>query len=187
MDLSYLLVSYGYWAVLVGCLLEGETILLLAGFAARQGYLSFALVVALAFLAGSLGDLLFFLLGKYLGARLIARYPRLAAQVDRVNVLLLRHQRGIIVSIRFMYGLRIAGPIIIGNSGVPVTRFMLFNMIGAAIWAPLVAGTGYLFGATAHLLFADLGRYQWLAMLGLVGLLWGWHGWRTFMRQRKKS
>jgi membrane protein DedA with SNARE-associated domain len=187
MTFSTLLATYGYWAVFIGCLLEGETILILAGFAAHQGYLSFPLVAALAFAAGSLGDILFFLLGKHLGARLIVRFPSLAAKVEPVNALLLRYQRGIIVAIRFMYGLRIAGPIIIGNSGVPAARFVAFNLIGAALWAPLIAGIGYLFGETAQLLIADLHHYQWLAMLGLALLVWGWHGWRTFMRRQARK
>jgi membrane protein DedA with SNARE-associated domain len=38
--LSHLLTDSGYLVVFVGSLLEGETILLLAGFAAHQGYLS---------------------------------------------------------------------------------------------------------------------------------------------------
>lgn len=186
MSFAALLANYGYWAVLIGCLLEGETILILAGFAAHQGYLSFPLVVLTAFFAGSLGDLCFFLLGKYLGRPLIARYPRLAGHVAQVNALLLRYQRRIIVLIRFMYGLRIAGPIIIGNSGVATRYFIFFNMIGSALWAPLVAGAGYLFGETVHLLFADLGHYQWLVMLGLAGVVLGGRGWRKWMRQRRK-
>jgi membrane protein DedA with SNARE-associated domain len=40
MTLDQLIDTYGYWAILVGTLLEGETILLLGGFAAYQGYLA---------------------------------------------------------------------------------------------------------------------------------------------------
>ena len=46
-DLPQLLSQYGYLAVFIGALLEGESILLLAGYAANSGYLSFALVVAM--------------------------------------------------------------------------------------------------------------------------------------------
>src|SRR5260370_41283512 len=51
-----LLATYGYLAVFVGSLLEGETVLILAGFAAHQGYLSFPLVAGVAFCGGTLGD-----------------------------------------------------------------------------------------------------------------------------------
>lgn len=45
---------------------------------------------------------------------------------------------------RFLYGLRLAGPIVIGSSGVTLLRFAALNMIGAAIWAVLVTGAGLL-------------------------------------------
>lgn len=48
MTLSQWLSHYGYRAVFIGGILEGETILILAGFAAHQGYLSFPLRLALA-------------------------------------------------------------------------------------------------------------------------------------------
>jgi Uncharacterized membrane-associated protein len=47
-----------------------------------------------------------------------------------------------IVSVRFLYGLRIAGPVLIGMAGVAPWRFVLYNAIGAALWAPLVTGWG---------------------------------------------
>ena len=37
--LEHYIETYGYLAVMIGTFLEGETILVLAGFAAHQGYL----------------------------------------------------------------------------------------------------------------------------------------------------
>ena len=61
MSFAQLLTDYGYLAVFAGSLLEGETILVLAGFAAHQGYLSLELTVAIAFVGGTLGDQVFLL------------------------------------------------------------------------------------------------------------------------------
>jgi len=167
-DFTQLLAHYGYLALIVGCLLEGETILLLAGFAAHQGYLSLPLVILLAFASGTLGDQFFYLLGRHFGMRLLSRLPNAATRVDKVNRLLLRYHRGLIVAVRFMYGLRVIGPVIIGNSGVTPGCFVLFNMLGAALWATLVAGCGYLFGQTLQWLFIDLRHYELRAMLILL-------------------
>ena len=52
-DGAQLIQSYGYWAILAGTFLEGETILVLAGFAAHLGYLQLPWVILAAF-AGSL-------------------------------------------------------------------------------------------------------------------------------------
>ena len=48
--------THGYWVLFVGCFLEGETLLLLAGFAAHRGYLNLGTVIALAAVAGFAGD-----------------------------------------------------------------------------------------------------------------------------------
>ena len=42
MNLAALIAHYGLITVLAGSLVEGETVLLLAGYAAHQGYLDFA-------------------------------------------------------------------------------------------------------------------------------------------------
>ena len=141
--------EYGYWAVLAGALLEGESILLLAGLAAQQRTLSLPAVVAVGFVGAVIGDQVFFWIGRRFGTALIARWPRLQLRAQRVNWLLRRHHAWVIVGVRFTYGLRIAGPIVIGASSVPIRRFLLFNALGAAIWAPLVSGTGYWFGGAA--------------------------------------
>ena len=71
-------------------------------------------------------------------------------------------------TIRFAYGLRIAGPIVIGMSTISPRRFLLFNAIGALLWAPLIAGIRYLFGHAIEWLFVDLKRYE---TIGLISLL----------------
>ena len=170
-SLPNLVSDYGYLAVLVGTLLEGEAILMLAAYAAHQGYLSLPLVIAIAFFGATLGDQIFFLLGRHFGTRLLLRFPTLQTRAERVDRLLLRYHGTLIIGIRFAYGLRIAGPIAIGMSTLPASRFFFFNAIGALIWAPLIAGVGYLFGHTLGWLLADFKRYEALGFFVLIGVL----------------
>ena len=128
MSLMQLLSDYGYAAVFVGSLLEGETILVLAGFAAHQGYLSLPMIIGIAFVGGTLGDQIFYWLGRVAGKTLLDRLPHATARTRRVNALLLRFDAPLIVGIRFMYGLRILGPIVIGTSSVPPWRFAIFKI-----------------------------------------------------------
>ena len=89
-----------------------------------------------------------------------------------------------------MYGLRIAGPIVIGMSPVPARRFLLFNLIGAAIWSVAVAGVGFLFGHTLEWLLTDLSRYEWvaaLAIIGMAGLVALLHRFWSARKQRKSQ
>jgi membrane protein DedA with SNARE-associated domain len=168
MSLPDLLADYGYLAVFIGCLLEGETMLVLAGVAAQQGLLSLPVVVALAFVGGTLGDQIFFFIGRRYGQMLLEEWPRFAPAAQRVNTLLRRYDAWLIMGVRFMYGLRIAGPIAIGMSDVPALRFLTFNLLGAAVWAVLVSGVGYVFGQSLQWLIADLAHFEAIALVVII-------------------
>jgi len=162
----------GYFAVFVGTLLEGETILALAGVAAAQGYLSLTAVIAVAMAGAFLGDQCCFYVGRRYGSRVLARFPALAARAPRVQALVRRWDAPAVILLRFLYGLRIAGPIIIASCGISAWRLAFFNFIGVLIWAPLVAGIGYFAGQALE---AWLGRLQGMQMLlvlaaGVVGV-----------------
>ena len=174
MAIADLIQNYGYLAVAVGTFLEGETVLVLAGAAASLGHLSMPVVIAVATLASFAGDQLFFHLGRRYGARLLARFPALHARTARARELLARYHLPAILSIRFLYGLRIAGPIAIGMSGVPWWRFLALNLAGAIVWAALIAGEGY-WGhqALAPLVGAiDADELWGLAALLFCAMLW---------------
>jgi membrane protein DedA with SNARE-associated domain len=176
MDIPALVAQYGYLAVLVGAFLEGETVLALAGLAAHQGYLDFTTVVVIAGLAGFAGDQFFFLLGRYRGAQVLARFPAAQAKAHRFDVMVSRWHAPLIVMVRFMYGFRILGPILFGMGRCRHWKFVLYNAIGAAIWAPLVAGAGWVFGRAIEAVLRDAHEYQtWLfaaiLVAGLSGVL----------------
>ena len=168
MDLPGLIAHYGYAAVLVGTVFEGETVLLLAGYSAHRGYLDFAAVTGFAWLGAALGDQLFFWIGRRQGQRLIARRPALRARVDEAFGLIERHPVAIILTMRFMWGLRTALPLAIGISRVSWRRFVSLNLLSAALWAPLVAGIGWAFGALLARDAAMLHHYEHWVMAGMA-------------------
>ncbi len=174
MNIAEWVQSYGYVAVAVGTFLEGESVLLVAGAAASRGHLSLPVVIAIATFASFLGDQLYFWVGRRYGTALLARYPSLQPRAARVRGLLDRHHLPLILSIRFLYGLRVAGPIALGMSSVSWLQFLLLNGLGALVWALLIASLGYGTGhALVHLLKAvDADELWGLALLLVVGLVW---------------
>jgi membrane protein DedA with SNARE-associated domain len=188
MDLAALLQAYGYPLLALGCLIEGETLLVLAGFAAHEGHLDFTWVVVIAAVAGFVGDQVFFWLGRRHGAALLARFPSLAARAGPVHRLLDRWHGGVIVFVRFAYGLRIAGPVIIGTSGIAAWRFACFNAVGALLWAVVIASAGWLFGRAVETVLGEIHRFE-LWALGLFALVGGllWLRWRSRARQRGRG
>ena len=66
-----LLEQFGYFAVFVGTFLEGEAILVAAGFFASRGYLDVVAVYVVAFAGAFLGHVFWFWLGRAHGVKLL--------------------------------------------------------------------------------------------------------------------
>ena len=91
-------------------------------------------------------------------------------------IVIAKHQKLIIFSIRFLYGLRIAGPIALGmNPAIRWPTYSALNGLGAVVWAIVIAGIGYLFGQTIELMLVDVYKYE-VFIIGalMIGVL-GWH------------
>lgn len=186
---EHLISTYGYLAVLVGTFLEGETILVIAGFAAHRGYLGLPEVIAAACAGTLAGDQLFFYLGRSRSEALLRRRPSWRGSIERVRHMLERHQLAVVLGFRFLYGVRTVTPFAIGMSGFPPVRFLILNVIGAATWAAVIGSLGYLFGHSLELVLGDLKRYELAIMLGLAatGVVLGLLRWRYIRRRQASS
>jgi membrane protein DedA with SNARE-associated domain len=169
MSIEAMVMLYGYPVVVAGALFEGETIILTAGFLAHRGYMSLSLVMLLAFLGGFTGDQFFFHVAKKTGVPFLARSPVWKSRIGRVRNLFDRFGTLFVVGFRFLYGLRIATPVILGMTGYSAKRFVLLNAIGALLWATSVPATGYLLGHVLGLL-VDIKKYEKWVAVGIVVL-----------------
>jgi len=179
------LLTYGYLAVLVGTFLEGETILVLGGLAAHQGYLELPWVVLAAFIGSLCGDQLYFYLGRRHQRFLLARRPAWKARIDRINDLLANYQTLLLVSFRFLYGLRTVTPFVIGMSPVSTLRFFVFNALGALVWAVAVGTGGYFFGTALELAIGKFKKYEAVVLLAIA--LAGAVVWAGYFFRRPKN
>lgn len=157
--------EYGYLAVALGSFLEGEAVLLAGSLAAYHGYLDMALILPVAALASFFGDLPYFFAGRRYGDRLLRRHPALLRHKERVNQLLERHCVVLVLTLRYLYGLRIAGLVALGMSRISVGRFLLLDFIGAVIWSASVCAAGYGVGRLAHALFGNIDKSEQITML----------------------
>jgi membrane protein DedA with SNARE-associated domain len=169
LSLTAAVARYGYFAVAVGAILEGESVLLAAGVAAHQGLLDLRLVMLVAAVASTLGDQTYFQIGRRWGGLLLDRFPPLARRAPQVRALITRYHTSLVLGIRFMIGLRIAGPLMMGWARVDPWRFAGLNALGAAVWAVLVASAGYgLSNAWASLADHPYGRAVLVLLLLLL-------------------
>jgi len=168
LTLEHLIDHYGYIAVLIGTFVEGETILVLGGIAAKLGYLKLPWVILCAFTGTMIGDQLFFFLGRYKGQSFLDKRPTWQGRAEKVHRILERHRIPIILGFRFLYGLRTVTPFVLGMSRVPVIEFVILNVIGATIWATIIGSLGYAFGHALELVLGDIRHYEIEILVGIL-------------------
>lgn len=189
MDINNLISHYGYAALVIGSIAEGETITLLGGVAAHQGLLKFPLVVISVALGGMIGDQLLYLLGRRFGGRLLRRFSRQQARIRKAQRMIQRRPYLFVIGTRFMYGFRIIGPLLIGASRVPPKVFLPLNILGAIVWALLFTTLGYLggeaIGPWLHHLDGHLKHAVWLILA--VVLVIAAHWWLKRREAQRKE
>jgi len=183
-DWQEMLQTYGYWAILLGTFLEGETIVILAGVLVAGGQMSFEGVAACAFLGSFISDQMMFSLGKYKGNAILARFPKLDSKRERVSKLLQKYDTFLILGFRFIYGIRNVTPIVLGLSNIRHWRFLILNLIGALFWAISFTASGYYFGHVIDNILRILGLS---VLIGIVCVALLTAVVLFFIRRRKRA
>ena len=180
----------GYALLFVGTMLEGETVLVLGGAAARLGYLRLEWVIACAFAGSLLGDQIWFWIGRRYGTRMLARRETWRSRVERIHAQLRRYEVPFLVGFRFVYGIRNLTPFVVGMSRIGATKFLLLNALGALLWSVAGALAGYLLTQAADALLGDVKRFElaFLAAIATLGLcLWGYRTLRSRLARRDRN
>src|SRR6266511_2003647 len=151
-----LLHKFGYVAVFVGTFLEGETILVMAGFFAERGHLHLPGVILTAFGGAFVGHMFWFWLGRTQGVKLLDRMPRMKKHFGRGIRIFERYGAPAIFITQWLYGLRVTCAVIIGEA------------ITCIIWAIIIASAGYYFGRAVE---SVLGRAAHIEKYGLLILV----------------
>lgn len=185
MSIEDILATYGYPALFLGTLFEGETPLIIASFLAHRGYLKLSWVIVVAFSGTLIADQFFFQLGRHKGPALLKRKQKWQANVDRVNRLLGKYQTVLVLGFRFVYGLRTLTPFMIGMSGFNQKRFLILNAIGAIIWTVSFAYAGYSLGQFIEILLVDIKRFEHWVVGGIAAISIALWIWRIYYRSKK--
>jgi len=169
---------YGYLFLLAGTFLEGEAVLILAGFFAFQGKLNIYAVITLAFIGSFLGDQFYFYLGRWKGLWLLGIFPVIARKFRKALKLIEKYGSFVAFISRYTYGFRLLLPIVLGMTNLSRIKFLYLNLISAFTWAIIFSLGGYLFGKSASLFIEDLDRYEpyiVLALICCIGCMWLMH------------
>jgi membrane protein DedA with SNARE-associated domain len=175
--------SHGYWALLVGTFFEGETVLIIGGLCAKMGLLKLYDVTIVACIGGFLGDQAWFFIGYFKGRHILSKYNKLQRRIDGVHSAMKRYNTLIMLGFRFVYGMRMITPFVIGlDRQTRIIQFVILNAIGAALWSTIVAAGGYLFGYALMGVVSNIKGHEihTIAIVSIVGLgLWAIRRYRS--------
>jgi membrane protein DedA with SNARE-associated domain len=154
--LAGFIATYGLLVVLVGAIVEGETVVVMAGFLCHQGVMEPGSVFLAAFLGAWIGDQGLFVLG-----RRFADAPFVQGQIKRplfakVLARIEENPTEFILAFRFFYGFRVVSPIAVGISSIATLRYVVLNTLSAMIWAALMTAIGYALSAIFHVTAGSL-------------------------------
>lgn len=188
LSLEHIITQFGYPALVVGLLLEGETSLVLGSFLAHRGYLNLVVVILMGAIVSFASDQFFFWLGRVKGRLFLESRPGWRLPVEKATSLLRRSPELLSLGIRFMYGLRTVLPFVMGMSRFDPSRFAVFDLIGAIVWSLTFGLAGQLIGQVMSLILEDIKEHEHTIAIGI--LLAGvaiWSYWRYRHRERRSS
>ena len=179
-QLQHLIGTYGAWLVgavvgleSMGIPLPGETTLVTAAlYAGTTGRLSITSVVLGAAAGAIVGDNIGFWIGRRFGYRWVVRHQSALRLTPRRlklgQYLFLRHGGKVVFVGRFVAVLRAFAALLAGLNRMPWRRFLVFNMIGAIVWAVAYGGGAYAFGDKLTSVLGETGILLSAAAAALV-------------------
>jgi membrane protein DedA with SNARE-associated domain len=138
--------EYGYFALMVGTFLEGETAILVASSLINEGLFKIPQTVLFGFAGSFISDWVYYGIGYLNGKYFLAKRPKLQAKLYPVQSFLRKNSTQVLLTYRFLYGFRVIIPISIGLSKIKPSKFLLFSIISGILWATSVSLIGYSIG-----------------------------------------
>jgi membrane protein DedA with SNARE-associated domain/rhodanese-related sulfurtransferase len=187
-----LIANYGLLVVFVTVLLDQgglpipayPPLIVTAALAADNGE-SMLPILAVATVAAVLADLLWFSGGRRFGVRLLRLMCRLSLSPDSCVLMTrdiyARWGAPSLIGAKFVPGFAAVATTLAGENGTPVPRFVLFDSLGALLWAGVAVALGAIFHeAVSDLLLRleELGRYGLFLILGAIAAFIAYKWWQ---------
>jgi membrane protein DedA with SNARE-associated domain len=181
--------QFGYFALIAGTFLEGETAILVASSLIYRGVFDAPYTILAGFAGSFISDWLYYIVGRLNGRYFIAKRPALHARLVPVQTFFETHKLQILLTYRFLYGFRVIIPLIIGMSTVRPVQFLVYSVVSGMLWATIVSTVGYAIGRFLDLKTSVFEENLLFIILGFAcfGMLLGYVIKRVTLRQMEES
>ncbi len=167
----------------LGLPLPEELVLVAAGYVCFKGHADLPAMIGVCGAAILLGDAVPFLLGRVFGARLLRiRWLRMIVNPRRLakfDVWFRRRGDLVIIVARFIPGIRVVAFFTAGTMRMSLKRFLLLDLAGITVSAPLLVWIGYVTGPFIDSTIDTIVRAERSVLIGTlvagaVAALWLW-------------
>jgi len=166
-----LIEQYGYLAIFLSTVIEGEFVVLAAAAIAATGLLQAHWVIAAAALGAWVGHMLLFAIGRWKGMQLIESVPSLRRHYPKANLVMDKYANWSVFIFQYLYGLRLVSAMLFGCSTITLGRFMALQVINCIVWAMLAYFAGHIIGMLAARIFEMVGIYGLLLSVAAVAFV----------------
>ncbi len=153
----------------IGFFLPGDSLLFTAGIFASQGHLNIWILIFGAWIFAVLGDSVGYIFGKRVGPALFSRPQSRFFKPDhlaKAQHFYEKHGKKTIILARFIPIVRTFAPIVAGIGNMQYRTFLVYNIIGGALWGIGMPLLGYFLGNT----IPDIDRYLLPIIAGIIFL-----------------
>jgi membrane-associated protein len=150
--------------------LPGDSLLFVAGLFAFQGNLNFGYLFSLLFIAAVLGDNCNYWIGRKIGVKIFDLKLKGRALVkreylDKTHEFFEKHGTKAIIMARFVPFVRTFAPFAAGIGEMSYKKYLLFDIIGGALWIGGLLSAGYLLGNVEF-----IAKHVDLVCIGIIGI-----------------
>ena len=144
------LIIFAETGLVVTPFLPGDSLLFAVGAIAAnpESGLNVYLAGVVILVAAIIGDTVNYSVGKFAGAALSKKYPRLIKPeyLTKTHQFFERYGGKTIILARFVPIVRTFAPFVAGSGAMDYRRFMMFNVVGAVAWVVTLVPAGWFFG-----------------------------------------
>lgn len=163
------IIIFAECGLLIGFFLPGDSLLFTAGFLASQRQLGVDiwLLCAVCALAAALGPLVGYWYGKAFGPKLFNREDSFLfhrRHLERAHEFYERRGGIALILARFMPIVRTFAPVVAGMAAMEYSRFLVYTIVGAILWAVGMTLAGFFLGS----LIPDAGKYLEYIIVAIV-------------------
>jgi len=173
MDMEFakqMIEQYGYLAVFLSTVIEGEVVVLAAAALASMGLLEAHWVIAVTAAGAFVGHVLLFAVGRWRGMEIVEAVPFLRRHYPVANKIMDDYANWSVFIFQYLYGMRIISAMLFGCSTISISRFFFLQSINCITWALIVYFAGHVIGMVAMQIFEMIGLYGLLAVILIFGI-----------------